>query len=62
MGFSLSLPLRPEGTDTASSLGFRRPLTFLNQPAVVADARAGLRQMWEQVSETEGATSQNRVR
>jgi hypothetical protein len=43
------MPLRPEGTDTASSLGFRAAaLTFLNRPAVVADACAGLRQMWEQ--------------
>jgi hypothetical protein len=34
---SLSLPLRPEGTDAASSLGFRAAaLTFLNRPAVVA--------------------------
>jgi hypothetical protein len=35
--------------DTASSLGFREAaLTFINQPAVVADARAGLGRMWEQ--------------
>jgi hypothetical protein len=32
---SLSLPLRPEGTKPASSLGFRATtLTFLNRPAV----------------------------
>ena len=41
---SLSLPLSPEGTVTASSLGFRAAAsTFLNQPAVgSADGRAGL--------------------
>jgi hypothetical protein len=33
-------------------MGFpQAALTFLNQPAVVADARAGLGQMWEQASE-----------
>jgi hypothetical protein len=33
----------------ASSLGFRAAaLMFVNPPAVVADAHAGLRQMWEQ--------------
>jgi hypothetical protein len=52
IGTSLSLPFRPEGTVTASSMGFpQAALTFLNQPAVVADARAGLGQMWEQASE-----------
>src|SRR3981189_3361666 len=35
MVHSLGLPLRPAGTDTASSLGFRKAtLTSLNQPAV----------------------------
>jgi hypothetical protein len=40
-------------------LGFREAaLTFLNgQAAFVADAGAGLRQMWEQVPETEEAAS-----
>ena len=37
--------------NAASSLGFswflQAALTFLNQPAIVADAHAGLRQMWE---------------
>jgi hypothetical protein len=45
---SLSLPLSPEGTAAASSLGFRpAALTFLNQPAVVAIIiHIGLTQMW----------------
>jgi hypothetical protein len=51
MGFSLSLPRHPEGMNAASSLGFswvpQAALTYLNQPAVVADVHAGLRQMWE---------------
>src|SRR5712671_5372479 len=39
IAISLSLPLRPEGTDTASSLGFRAAvLTFLNQPAGLSPA------------------------
>jgi hypothetical protein len=51
---SLSLPFRLESTKTASSLGFRATaLTLINQPAVVADARAGLGQMWEQTFENE---------
>jgi hypothetical protein len=37
MFVSLSLPLRPEGTDAASSLGFpQAALRFLNQPAVAS--------------------------
>jgi hypothetical protein len=35
-GYSLSLPLRPEGTKVASSMGSQAALTFLYRPAVAS--------------------------
>jgi hypothetical protein len=44
--FSLGLPLRPEGTNAASSLGLPPALILLNRSGVFADVLAGLQQMW----------------